>query len=288
MYTLGSNTLKSYGVRVTSCRGLLDFTERKEIDNFSYFDTDGEEPYTDSDMILFRERTIDLTCFYRAATGSFLTGWDTFITLLKSSGLKNFPSPYSSHTHSVYVSEPFDVTEVSRRTAAYRAFTFRLRLTEPVPDDFSTYTPTPISATTDIWAMDGYSLKDSFGIKIEKCEGLYDMPALKKYPTFNNIFVNGDRSWTGSDNLHYESRDLKLYGYLVQDSSQDAVDQFNSFKWLLFQENMRILNVPGDNNIFNVYCKNGGTAEMLKGHSSKFIIRFILNLKYVNNIDYGT
>ncbi len=275
-YTLGGNNLwLTYKVQVMKSYGNLDFCKRKVIPVFSYFDKNGEEAYTDTENIKFESREITLECFYRNTSANFISGWNTFLTFIKGTGTKTLVTPYGSHT--VFCNSAIDVTEPTKRSQPIRYYLFKLKFTEPTPNDIAT-TPSLTAGTTK-WGIDAYDLKDNFGIYVGEITGVYSLPERKQYPIVNDIWENGDVFRTGSSNIHFESRDIRIKGYFKADTDAEMVTNINAFKWLLFKAGKRTLNVPNDATVYRVVSLAGGTVNRLSLGFSEFSIP----LRLINN-----
>lgn len=289
MYSLEGTTLFSYGVRVAGSTGVLDFPTRKPLPQFGYFDEDGEQAYTDADMIMFQARAIVLDCHYRKPTASFITGWETFLTMLKATGLKTLATPYSSYTHEVLCCEPVNMQFENNRFAATRAMTFQLPFIEPTTADIPAEPDITAGAAASKWSIDNYDLWENFGMRVQRVTGLLDKPARKRYTEFSDIWVNGDRPFiaVGVPSYYFdesvakfEARDVVMEGYFTADSRQELVDNLRAFKWLLYQANVRYLKSPNSNVLYHVYSKDGGRVTMLKTAGRAFAT-FTLPLRLI-------
>jgi len=276
MYTLGGTPLLTYHVRVSECLGILDFPRLKQIPVFDYFDKDGEECHTDTENIVFEPREFSLSCFYYNSAANFVTGWATFLAYLKAQGKKTLVTPYGSF--SVYVQLPVEVVEVGRRLQPFRAFTFRLKFTESIPAALSAPSITAGSVT---WGIDGYDLYRNFGIRISTVSGVYDLAPRKRYPEFSDMWTSGEVARVLTKHIHYESRDIRLTGYIRKSTDADMITALNGLKWLLWQPGKRTLTVPGNAAIYRVWCKDGAVVTRL----TTGVCEFSITMRYINNIE---
>lgn len=124
----------TYGVYIQKVKGALDFLRRKGETAHNWFDSHGEEAYTDADDIYFGPRDIILFCYIKADTkADFLSKLNSFKIVLEGPGLHTLKLPFLSSNLNVYFKDGGALNMLTGWNGSKMVGKFILKLREPVP-----------------------------------------------------------------------------------------------------------------------------------------------------------
>jgi len=130
------------------------------------------------------------------------------------------------------------------------------------------------------YLLDTLDIAETYGVYVQKVSGVLDFLKRKGETAHNWLDYNGEESFTGADDIHFEPRDIILFCYIKADTKADFLSNLNSFKTVLEGSGLHTLKLPFLSSNLNVYFKDGGALDMLTGwNSSKLVGKFILKLR---------
>lgn len=278
-YTIDTNDLTDYNVQVSESEGLLDFLKRKRIDRFDFFDSDGEQSYTDSEDITFEPRKLTLKCSIVETQANYLTDLAALLAILEATGLRTLVAPYSVKEYECYLADGTEFKRLTKTDSLIRSSSFNLILTEPVPDDglLGGDVQPAIGTPSERIRIDTYDLDRLYGIQVQRSSGYDSYLKQKKFPVYSHPFETGIPYYQATADKHYKARTIILDCFMKAVDIATLVTNLRLFKGMLYASGLRTLYIDGDN--YSVYAKDGAKVKFVNAYNRIPIIKFRLKLR---------
>jgi hypothetical protein len=125
-----------------------------------------------------------------------------------------------------------------------------------------------------------HDLAATYGVYIQKVKGALDFLKRKGEIAHNWLDSHGEEAFAGTDDIHFEPRDIILFCYMKADTKEDFITKLNLFKAVLEGPGLRTLKLPFLDDTLDVYFKDGGALNMLTGWNGSLSVgKFILKLR---------
>lgn len=130
------------------------------------------------------------------------------------------------------------------------------------------------------YLLDGLDLAKQYGIYIEKSNGFWDLPKRKGVTEYSWDDEDGVQSFTDSNDIYWDARDLRLQCFIKADSKIDFLTKLNAFKTILISAGLHTLKLPYGSMVYNVYFKESSTFNILtRWDGNKLVGRFYIPLR---------
>lgn len=131
IYLIDGQNLQTLGFDIEKVSGIEQIPGRKGTTFQEWADSNGIEPFVDSDDILLNEREFLITMFLRvASTIEAQTKLQALETILYATGLRTLSISYSTPTYSCYCKEGLEISRLTNIVTDMIVYKVTLKLTE--------------------------------------------------------------------------------------------------------------------------------------------------------------
>jgi len=134
-YSFGGIDLETtYGLRIENVKGPFDFPQRLSPTEYSWYDENGVQPFTDEDELLYLPRDIILKVWLKATTESdFYTKRNSLVNQLLSVNEKDLILQHGYNTYRCYFRDGSPLKRLTRWNGNKNVGSFLLNFHEPNP-----------------------------------------------------------------------------------------------------------------------------------------------------------
>ena len=266
MFKINDIDLKDFKIEVLESGGLYDFPSRAGKINHDWHESDGVQPYVNESEIYYKQRTISLKCLLESTDINDFTYQLGRLKDLLYDGWVRLETAYSL-TFNVLLKDQAAVKYNYESSSAI----FTLNFKEIVYDPSTLPVPTPQSTViNDVYSIDKV-LFSQLGLIVETSSGNFDFTSMKS----DRLTIYKNESFFNNARM---SRNIKLQLSLIGTDVADFNNKIHKLHYLLNNEGLRSLIIPGSISPYEVYCKDGFRVKELYRHANQIIAKFELTL----------
>lgn len=130
-----------------------------------------------------------------------------------------------------------------------------------------------------VYKIDNNELKSTYGIRVEKIEGLYDMPKRKRPSEHDWQDEDGEEPYLTVSDQYWQAKNITLICNILNTTS-DFQTKIGNFINLLKETGIHRLEIPDHTGEIEFYVRDGFRVNMLSYRGSDSIVgRFVMTLR---------